>query len=179
MKRILIIKSFLFLLLLTGAGIAVISCSSEVEELEQQAFSISLTTINEKGEYTTVFGSKENILFDLTIKNNTKDTIFVDELFPVEIVHSFKLYSSNGEFVVFPFNGIDWIKLQTTAYTIMPYESKKWQCLYLTHPTEIDLESPFVSSKLKTPLSQGSYYLLYTITLINETKVGKIEFKIE
>lgn len=179
MRKAIFSNSFHSWLLLVVTGMLVISCSSEVEELEQQAFSISLTTINEKGEYTTVFSSKENILFDLTIKNNTKDTIFVDELFPVEIVHSFKLYSSNGEFVVFPFNRIDMIQLQTTAYTIMPYESRKWQCLYLTHPTEMDLKSPFVSSKLKSPLSQGEYYLLYTITLINETKIGKITFEVE
>lgn len=180
MKKILIMKSFLFLLLLTGAGMAVISCSSEVEELEQEAVSVSFKTINEKGEYTTIFSNNENILFDLSIKNNTRDTIGVDgKLFLVEVLSSFKLYSSGGAFVGFPFSGIDLGKFEETAYNLMPDESRHWLCLFKTHQIEVDIKSPLESNGIREPLPQGEYYLFYSLTLDKETKTGKITFKID
>jgi len=177
LKIVYMLKSFLPLLLLAGAGMTIISCSSEDEE--QQAIEISFRTINEKGEYATVFSSKENILFDLNIKNNTKDTIFVDEPFPLEIVYSFKLYSLDDVFIDFPFNGIDWLKFQDMVYSLMPYESRHWQCMYMTHQTEMELKTPLESTIVKEPLSSGEYYLLYSLTLNSKTKTGKIVFTID
>lgn len=44
-------------LLLVMAGMLMVSCSSEVEEFEQQTFSVSFKIINEKGESATVFSN--------------------------------------------------------------------------------------------------------------------------
>lgn len=178
MKKSNILKHFLFLLMLVGTGILVFSCSSEDEK--QQAFEVSFKTTNEKGSYSTVFSNEENILFDLNITNNTGDTLTVNgNLFLDEILSSFKLYSSNGAFIGYPFNGIDLLKFQATASNFKPHESRSWQCLYMTHLTEMDYQSPFESKRLKDPLSQGEYYLLYSLTLGKETKTGKLTFKIE
>lgn len=177
MKEINNLKSLLFLLLLAVAGIVAIACNNEDEE--QQAIDISFKTINEKGEYATVFSSKENILFDLNIKNNTGDTIIVQELFLEEIVYSFKLYTSRGKYIGYVFDGFDLDKLRDMTYNLKPYESRKWQCLYKAHQSETNLESPFNSTMIRKPLSQGEYYLLYSLTFNNETKTGKITFKIE
>lgn len=167
------------LLLLSGVGMIALSCCGD-EYTEPQAFNISFKTINEKGEYTSVFNSEDNILFDLNITNNTGDTLTVNgNLFLDEILSSFKLYSSNGAFIGYPFNGIDLLKFQATASNFKPHESRSWQCLYMTHLTEMDYQSPFESKRLKDPLSQGEYYLLYSLTLGKETKTGKLTFKIE
>ena len=176
---LLTMKKVLLIALLAGGGMGIISCSKECEDDAQQAVSISLTTINENGENATVFSSKENILFDLSIKNSTNDTIFLDEPFLLEIVHSFKLYSFSDVFVGYPFDGIDMLKFQDTLYYLMPYESRHWLCMYMTHQSEIDLKSPLESNMIKEPLSHGEYYLLYSLTLNKETKTGKTTFIIE
>ena len=171
-KHVVLMMSMLFVLSFGMAG-----CS---EDEEQQAFGVSFKTINEKGEYTSVFNNEENILFDLNITNNTGDTLTVNgNLFLDEVMSSFKLYSSSGAFIGYPFNGIDLLKFQATASNFKPRESRSWQCLYMTHQTETDSQSPFESKRLKDPLSQGEYYLLYSLTLGNETKTGKITFRIE
>lgn len=163
--------------LLMIAGMVMTACSSD--DVEQQAVEVSLKTINEKGAYSNVFSNEENILFDLNIKNNTNDTITFAEPFLFELVHSFKLYSSSGAFIGYPFNGIDMLKLQDTFYYLMPFESRQWLCMYMTHQTEMDFKSPLESTRIKEPLSHGEYYLLYSLTLGKETKTGKIAFKIE
>ena len=167
-------------LLLVMAGLLMVSCSSEVEEFEQQTFSVSFKIINEKGESATVFSNNENILFDLSIKNNTRDTLVVDEYhFLEEVLSSFKLYSFGGAFVGIPFTGIDVGRFQETAYNLLPDESRHWQCLFMTHQTETNFKSPLLSTRIKEPLPQGEYYLFYSLTLSKETKTGKIIFKIE
>lgn len=171
-KNVVLMMSMLFVLSFGMAG-----CS---EDEEQQAFEVSFKTINEKGIYSTVFSSKENILFDLNITNNTGDSLIVNgNLFLDEVFSSFKLYSSSDAFIGYAFNGIDLLKFQETASNFKPRESRSWQCLYMIHQAEIDYQSPFESKRLKDPLSQGEYYLLYRLTLNNETKTGKITFKIE
>ena len=180
MRKAIICNRLHSWLLLVMVGMLMVSCSSEVEEFEQQTFSVSFKIINEKGEDATVFSNNENILFDLSIKNNTRDTIDVDgKLFLVEVLSSFKLYSSGGAFVGFPFSGIDLGKFEETAYNLMPDESRHWLCLFKTHQTETDLKSPFESNRIKEPLPQGEYYLFYSLTLSKETKTGKITFRIE
>ena len=179
MKKNLLLKQFLSLLLLSGVGMIALSCSSD-EDTEPQAVAISFKTINEKGEYTSVFNSEDNILFDLNITNNTGDTLTVNgNLFLDEILSAFKLHSSSGAFIGYPFNGIDLLKFQTTTSNFKPHESRSWQCLYMTHLTEMDYQSPFESKRLKDPLPKGEYHLLYSFTLGIETKSGKITFKIE
>ena len=116
-KNVVLMMSMLFVLSFGMAG-----CS---EDEEQQAFGVSFKTINEKGEYTSVFNNEENILFDLNITNNTGDSLIVNgNLFLDEVFSSFKLYSSSGAFIGYPFNGIDLLKFQATASNFKPRESR-------------------------------------------------------
>ena len=179
MKKVMLVASFLSPLVLIGAGMVVLSCSCDEEDVKTQAVEISFKTINEKGEYSSVFNSEENILFDLNINNNTGDTLFVNgRLFLEEVLSSFKMHSSGGAFIGYPFSAIDLGKFQDTANYMKPHESRHWQCLYMTHQVEMNLNSPFVSNRVKEPLSKGEYYLLYSLTLNNLTKTGKITIKI-
>ena len=172
-------KYFFFYLFLLMGGMVMVSCSNDEDE-KQQAVDISLKTMNEKGEYVTVFSSNENILFDLSIVNNTDDTIDVDSsLLLEEIVYSFRLYSSGDDDLSYPFDGIDLLKFRDTAYYFKPHETRHWQCMYMTHQTEMNHQSPFVSKRIREPLSQGEYYLLYSLTLNKERKTGSITFKVE
>jgi len=179
MKRIMSLRSLLFLLMQIAMGMGLISCSID-EVDEPQAVDVSLKTLNENGELTSVFKNEDNIYFDLSVNNNTNDTIFINErYFLEEVLSSFKLYSSSGAFVGYPFSGIELVKFRDMANNMKPHESRHWQCVYTTHPSETAPNSPFKSDTVREPFPKGDYYLLYSLTLSNVTKTGKVEFRIK
>ena len=173
-------KSLLNLLLFI-ISMSYASCSNDNIEKESDNISVDLYLMNEKGEKTTTFLNGENIVVCADLKNSTSEGITLfDE---TDHSHQLEWYNLENVFTIYDNDGTligkAWDGFSLAEIRIPSGESIHWQCCWMEHQTEMPANSPFVINKIKNPLPQGDYYVLFSHYLINNNKIYKINFKIQ
>lgn len=137
--------------------------------------------MNEQGEKTTTFKSGENIVLCANLKNSTSKLIIIfDESdHPNSIAwenlnNVFAIYENNGKLIDKAWDGIS-----LSEILIPSGETIHWQCCWKEHQTDMPNVPPFVVDEIKSPLPKGDYYAQFSHYLINNSKVYKVNFKIQ
>ena len=162
--------SWMFAVLMLAIGMS--SCSSDDEEpfvqqafVSKAAYSIGYSLKNELGFTTSTFKEGENIIFDVTINNNTGYRLQLGEERMI-LQSATSIYRSDGEFVENPYNGIS-MTYEYRTMTIEPNGSMHWSSPWIINESylrSLGVEQPELvlnNIPLKRPLLKGTYYSLF------------------
>ena len=174
MKKLNFKQPILLLPLVAAIGLLFTACSSDDEMSEDVAVDFYLS--NEQGERTTEFKSTDNIIFNLTIKNNSNKQFCLyrehEDLEKTALI--FAVYDSEGVIIDTPW----------TSYAVSDANSDfldnnvNWKTCWMNNKVENVVTDPFCVESLKEQLPRGEYYTLFSFFIDNELKTYKINFRI-
>ena len=165
----------LFLLPLVAAiGLLVTACSSDEDISEDVTVDFYLS--NEQGERTTEFKSTDNIIFNLSIKNNSNKKICLyrenEDLEKTALI--FAVYNSEGMIIDTPWDSY----AVSDANMDFVDNNVDWKTCWMINMVENVVTSPFCVESLKGQLPCGEYNTLISFFIDNELKTYKINFRI-
>lgn len=165
----------LFLLPLVAAiGLLVTACSSDEDISEDVTVDFYLS--NEQGERTTEFKSTDNIIFNLTIKNNSNKQFCLyrenEDLEKTALI--FAVYDSEGVIIDTPWDSY----AVSDANMDFVDNNVNWKTCWMNSMVENVVTDPFCVESLKDQLPCGEYYTLFTFFIDNELRIYKINFRI-
>ena len=178
MKKYFLI--FALMLMAMGLSFTVVSCSSDdtymydgnqQDILTNNEGNIKFRLLNQDGVETTVFKKGENIIFDLSIENNTDvnwtlvygfkggDIVLGEDFFCV--------YKANGEYIGVPWSGMFCEESLQQEWIYLPHSIVHIKCPWYMD-SSIWIGNPLckgtVSGEDWPVLSEGSYYTAFSIT---------------
>ena len=166
--------SSLLLPLLAAIGLLVTACSSDEEIAEDVAVDFYLS--NEQGERTTEFKSTDNIIFNLSIKNNSNKQFCLyrenEDLEKTALI--FAVYDSEGVIIDTPWDSY----AVSDANMDFVDNNVDWKTCWMINMVENVVTSPFCVESLKGQLPCGEYNTLISFFIDNELKTYKINFRI-
>ena len=166
--------SILLLPLFAAIGLLVTACSSDDDNEEDVAVDFYLS--NEQGERTTEFKSTDNIIFNLSIKNNSNKKICLyrenEDLEKTALI--FAVYNSEGMIIDTPWDSY----AVSDANIDFVDNNVKWKTCWMNSMVENVVTDPFCVESLKDQLPCGEYYTLFTFFIDNELRIYKINFRI-
>ena len=160
--------------LLAAIGLLITSCSSDGDSSEDVIVDFYLS--NKQGERTTEFKSTENIIFNLSIKNNSTQTICLyrenEDLEKTALI--FAVYDSDGMIIDTPWDSY----AISDANMDFVDNNVGWKTCWMINMVENVVTSPFCVESLKEQLPCGEYYTLFSFYIENELRTYKINFRI-
>ena len=174
MKRRKYLHLLFLLPLVTAIGLLVTACSSDEDISEDVTVDFYLS--NEQGERTTEFKSTDNIIFNLTIKNNSNKQFCLyrenEDLEKTALI--FAVYDSEGVIIDTPWDSY----AVSDANMDFVDNNVNWKTCWMNSMVENVVTDPFCVESLKDQLPCGEYYTLFTFFIDNELRIYKINFRI-
>ena len=136
-------------------------------------FKVDFKLLNDKGEATSVFKYGEDIIFDLTITNQSNSSVEVSTYRDaVTNENTFRVYTQNGQDMGRPWDEI-WAEFN--LLWIKPRECHHWRCHWIA-----DNDRTFVKKESRKPLPVGDYVTtLYVKTTNGKTADYVRKFKVQ
>lgn len=174
MKKLNFQQPILLLPLVAAIGLLFTACSSDDEMSEDVAVDFYLS--NEQGERTTEFKSTDNIVFNLSIKNNSnkKICLYRDNAEMEKNLLVFAVYDSEGMIKDTPWDSY----AVSDANSDFLDNNVNWKTCWMNNKVENVDTDPFCVESLKEQLPRGEYYTLFSFFIDNELKTYKINFRI-